>query len=344
MPRFAVLGLIGSLILPASVPAQVDRDYIRAALRGDLSAYAEEEVRDGEAEKAFRARFIDATDGLILKNDIDPLVHRIARLYENYWRHSLVAPDRREFLEQELATALVSALEEAGQEPGSVTLSNLSAKMQEAFEARGYGAIFGRTPPLLEFMVWGNVSQKDYQVALSGGVQPVMVYFLEDFVSRGWVHFATFGQASAGGWTTEKGLYAIRESYDLDSEKFRISYLKHEARHFADKGRYPELQAADMEYRAKLEELIHAQETAHSLLAGFTRAAARIENAPHSLASWYLARDFARTLTDTGSLDPDGINGLPPDDIRKTAAMLLDQHTQALERQGGEQATGVILP
>ena len=60
---------------------------------------------------------------------------------------------------------------------------------------------------------------------------------------------------STGGWAKEDGLYCLCRHYDLDSERYKLSFLKHEARHFADYELYPELQPSDMEYRSKLTEL-----------------------------------------------------------------------------------------
>src|SRR4029077_9164441 len=66
------------------------------------------------------------------------------------------------------------------------------------------------------------------------------------------------------GWATAMTLYAVRSAYDIESESFRVSYLAHEAQHFADYGRFPKLARPEREYRAKLTELAEAQATARS--------------------------------------------------------------------------------
>ena len=56
---------------------------------------------------------------------------------------------------------------------------------------------------------------------------------------------------------SSNGLFAIGDC-DRTSETFLVSYLKHEARHFADTLDFPNLSGADLEYRAKLTELAFA--------------------------------------------------------------------------------------
>ena len=84
---------------------------------------------------------------------------------------------------------------------------------------------------------------------------------MEDFATLGWMEYATLGAHHPGGWTEEEGIYCVKKAYDVNSENFKISYLTHEARHFADKKLWPDLKSADLEYRAKLTELNLAQDT-----------------------------------------------------------------------------------
>ncbi len=46
----------------------------------------------------------------------------------------------------------------------------------------------------------------------------------------------------------------------ITSEKYEVSYLKHESLHFTDMNDYPNLSSADLEYRSKVIELIYCTE------------------------------------------------------------------------------------
>lgn len=46
----------------------------------------------------------------------------------------------------------------------------------------------------------------------------------------------------------------------MESESFQVSLLKHEAQHAADLARYPDMSNEDLEYRAKLVELVYSKE------------------------------------------------------------------------------------
>jgi hypothetical protein len=137
-------------------------------------------------------------------------------------------------------------------------------------------------------MIWTSNDTVVESVELTDDTYEVELNYLDDFVSYGWSNFAAFGMASTGGWAKKDGLYCICRHYDLDSERFKLSFLKHEARHYADFKLYPELQPADLEYRGKLTELAYSEEGIYRLLEQFTKAANRVENAPHPLANWYV--------------------------------------------------------
>jgi hypothetical protein len=69
----------------------------------------------------------------------------------------------------------------------------------EAFIRReSYFALSGRTPPLLELMIWTKNDVVTETVELTDGRLAADVNFLDDFVSYGWSNFATFGMTSTG--------------------------------------------------------------------------------------------------------------------------------------------------
>ena len=89
--------------------------------------------------------------------------------------------------------------------------------------------------------------------------QKYAVKFLNGFVSKSWLDYVSFGVLSTGGWSDGDGIInCVKSSYDLEDENFTVSLLKHEAQHAVDLKAYPEMTSADLEYRAKLVELIYS--------------------------------------------------------------------------------------
>jgi hypothetical protein len=192
-------------------------------------------------------------------------------------------------------------------------------------------------------MLWAREDTTRYTVELTDGPQEVTVVFLGDFLVHGWSHWATFGHASTGGWATKEALFCLRDSYDLESERFLVSYLRHEARHFADYERYPALEQIDLEYRGKLTELVYARETRLDLLDTFTHHAARNPDAPHSWAADAVMRDLSREVFGEPFVrERERWAAVEPERIGGAARTLLARHDAELERAGAATTPGTV--
>jgi len=331
-------------------PDFLTMDYIRGALQGNLQnmeaalAGKTETENDRILLEKFRARFIERSDGFDFGKE-DPLVRRIGERFQKYWRDSLLEPAQREAHESELYADLKTILESEGVSVTEQFETEPDTFLTEVVEKRGYGAIFGRTIPLLDFMAWKTDETKVHDVELTDGTYSFPVHYLSDFVSLGWASFATFGGPSAGGWAKKEGLYVVTPRWDLDSEAFKVSYFMHEGRHFADFGIYPNLAQPDLEYRAKLTELAYAETDRLRILNMFTNHAARVDNSPHALANWYVITGMSQALLGADWPEsPEVWETLPGGEIQAAAKKLLEAHNAALNAQGPEMATGVITP
>jgi hypothetical protein len=235
--------------------------YLKMVFAGDTSAAAELFASEPEDRGSmmladrFASRFIERSDGLDLTRLESPAVREIADLFETYWLDALMQEAPLDVLESRLKGRLHGILTERGFASALDDEDALLENVEAFIRGEGYFAQSGRTPPLLDLMVWTSNNTVVESVELTDGTYEVDLNYVDDFVSYGWSNFATFGMAGTGGWAEKDGLYCIRRHYDLDSEKFKLSFLKHEARHFADFELYPELQPADLEYRGKLTEL-----------------------------------------------------------------------------------------
>ena len=94
---------------------------------------------------------------------------------------------------------------------------------------------------------------------LPSGIEPYTVIMMDGFISCSWLDFISFGNTGASGWTDENGiLCCVKSKYEkLDADSFNLAFLKHEAQHSYDIRKYKNISSKDLEYRAKLVELIY---------------------------------------------------------------------------------------
>lgn len=285
-----------------SATAIVDR-ATGQALQGDaaaaLKALAEASpdiFRGDDAD--FRAcllgRFGPSAEPLKL-NVADPWVGDLANTYMNYWRQALNLPGDRDRLETDLRNQIGKLLGHAV--PTDDVLDTAEEEIQATALKRGFHVLLGRTPPLRELMLWKKLTVEQRQVSLPEGPQRVTINYLDDFVLRGWAHYATCGRRSAGGWTTDDALFAVVPAYkSLTDENFSINFVAHESQHFADKHTFPGLESWELEYRAKLVELALADSTQGSTLQLICESRGNSKDSPHSYANARVVDDISKRL------------------------------------------------
>jgi len=264
----------------------------------------------------------------------DPLVQDVLTAYRQYWLRALLDGRPAGRQETRLLERLNRIVARADAKPAA-TLDELEPALDSVVRARGYHVLLGVTSPLRELMLWRTETEQRYDVELPEHPQPVTVVLMDDFASLGWAGFATCDRSHSGGWTKPERLYAVRSAYDLDSETYRVSYLAHEAQHFADNHRFPALERQEeLEYRAKLTELALARETVHDLLEAFARNTSDDTGVPHSYANGRVVRDLAGRLG-TGGAAPVW-RDVPVGRINEAAEALLREETARLAAAGGK--------
>lgn len=216
----------------------------------------------------------------------DAFARDVLHAYQRYWWQALYEPASRPGAEAQLGQRLADLLGEAAPR-GEAAFDAMLDRLGNALRERGFHVQQGRTLPLYDLLLWRTREEREFRVALPEGTeQPVRVYLLDGFVSRGWGSYARCDRGGAAGWAKPEGLYAVRERYpDLDAERFRVSFLGHEAQHFADMKRWPEMEPWVLEYRAKLVELALADETAQATLQRFHESQDDSPDHPHPYAN-----------------------------------------------------------
>lgn len=316
--------------------AALDGDMLKALALLDAIPESALDTRQRASAQRLRERF--ETEAPASPHDLPPRTKAILGAYRRYWRSVML----RQCAAAEAEAALRSGLEQALAE-AFADLDAASEAAKAAIEGEGLNALTGVTSPYYELMVWRVNDARTYRVGLPEQAIDVNVVFLDDFVALGWAAFATADHSHTGGWATATTLYAVRSAYDLESESFRVSYLAHEAQHFADCRTFPKLAQPELEYRAKLTELAQAQATAHDLVLRFAARTGSDRSLPHSLANGCLTRKLAAALADARSSDVDW-RSIPVERINAQARSLLIDSTRELTARGASTVEQWLVP
>lgn len=237
------------------------------------------------------------------------LTGRAISAYRSYWWSALKRPETQALAEGELQIRLRKLL----RLPGNADVDAIEEALRTRIATEGFHALVGRTPPLLELMVWKSETEEIRDVPLPEGRHRVSVKFLDQFSSLGWAAFATCDHGFTGGWVQPDAIYAVGPGWkDLAGENFIISFVAHETQHFADKKRLGDLEPWELEYRAKLTELALANTTLPKLLGAFQSNQSSDRDLPHSYANaLVLARlkdKLGRSSSDLSSTAGNAIN------------------------------------
>lgn len=254
--------------------------------------------------------------------DIPSNLNDILRLYQIYFRDIFYCG----LSEAEAAGKLLDALRGLLNAPNADE-DLLEERLQSIFEEMGYHALFGKTQGYYGPYIWKETVPTVYRVELPSGAAEYTVNILKGFIFRSWMDYLTLGKHGTGGWTSRDGMIScVEQAYDFESEQFTVSLLKHEAQHAVDMKQFPEINSAELEYRAKLVELHYSADL--DLLQHFLLTADESKTDDgHALACARLKREFANTdqkdLMCTQTL----------------ALNLLNRHTKEMEEKYG---SGVV--
>lgn len=168
--------------------------------------------------------------------------------------------------------------------------------VSKAFTNRGFHFLGGTTGGYFGPYIWTDEEPKKYMVELPEGNAEYTVILLDGFISRGWLSFISLGEIGTGGWTDKNGIVnCVKEKYDLRGEDFTVSLLKHEAQHAEDIRKFKGIDSENLEYRAKLTELIYSEK--RNLLPVFISQADGSDPANgHAIAAERITAGFEKRL------------------------------------------------
>jgi hypothetical protein len=172
--------------------------------------------------------------------------------------------------------------------------------LKKIIEKEGFKVNFKFRNGFQEIFIWNKESTKKYEVILPKDTVITTVVFIEDYHINGYDDFATVGDSQVGGWAIKESatLYCNKGSYDVNSETFEVSYLKHESLHFTDLNNYPNLSSTDLEYRSKIVELMFCTEaTIYDKISLFMSGADETNrNNSHPYANYILIQNLSKLI------------------------------------------------
>lgn len=244
--------------------------------------------------------------------EIDADLNNILMFYQQYYRDVFYLCIGKERSADKLRTSLAALFGIADE---SIELCDLEHnQITEAFQSRGLHFLGGKTGGYYGPYIWRTTETVAYEVELPDGIQNYTVKLLDGFITRSWIDYLSFGDIGPGGWADGDGIInCVKSSYDFESENFRVSLLKHEAQHARDLELDKNMSPEDLEYRAKLVELIYSSE--RNLLEQFVQEAdASDKSNGHAMAADRIIKGFTgmlgKPLAEVGSIPIIQIQGI----------------------------------
>lgn len=263
----------------------------------DSISYSQLNEKDSIFKREFENRFKYENDLGEYAVDNDK-IDQLNSMFRSYWRKSMLNPE--ETFDGQLAGQVVPFLlrnytEMKGKRPSRDSIGYILSSYISSSGLHTRSKV-DRVGRLLDLPIWQNEKDSLVTINMPDESFEVEVVFMLDFISYGWSSYATLNNRRSGGWAEENKLFCVRELYDLNSEDFQVSFLAHEGRHLVDMKLYPKLKSPDLEYRAKLTELILAKETLFSTVESFINDANQTSENSHPLANYYVIHHLSRKL------------------------------------------------
>ena len=292
--------------------------------------------KDSEFKSKFERRFKNETDESDYLESRRSQISGLLKIYRDYWRTALL--DNSNNYDALIFQNVLKFLSDNFLPPGELidnedSLDVYLKKYTGSFGLHTTG--YGKTGKYYDLLVWKSEKDTTYTFSLHNEETKADVVFMDDFITLGWEEYATLDRYYPGGWATKKALYCVRKAYDTESENFKISYLAHESRHFADYKIFPKLMSADLEYRAKLTELSMAQKTLYKTIEFFINNSNYESDNGHSVANYCVIRDLSGVVfKNEFEKDIDKWKETSTEQINKAAYDLLKENTELLKKEG----------
>jgi len=212
----------------------------------------------------------------------------------------------------------------------------LCLSVNRYFKKRGYFVTFGVTAPYPCLYLWSKQTVRKERIELPEGMVEIDVCEMDETVTKGWLDYLSMNKVGAGGWVTKKGSNYFKDKYDIDSDEFKISLLKHEGQHFFDLKKHPKMKGTDLEYRAKLTELVYHKdmETFFSFIERMADGDDRAE--PHAYANRKIVQALSERIFGSEMEKSHDLWADKAEEIPQAARELLKEHSEKLNGWDGK--------
>jgi hypothetical protein len=290
-------------------------------LKGQLRA-AVDYLGQFPDKSALLQQYIDVFEkGQYQARTSNNVIARLDQIYQDYYRNvfwrKMRNGDAKETLFRELWRL-------CGGRPTLPKDSSIEDEIEMLVKAEGYHYLGGDTQSFYGPYIWKSSTEEAYEVELPSGIEPYSIVMMDGFISRSWLDFISFGITGTGGWAGKDGtLCCVRNLWDIESSKFQIVFLKHEAQHAYDHRTYQEVSSLDLEYRAKLVELIYWR--GDERIRGISNEADDSNPAnTHSMAAYRIIMEMSQRVFGCNYIDDASAWEDKMDTVRKHARQMLD--------------------
>ena len=288
-------------------------------------------------KKKFTKRFVDQAEGFESETS-NVVLSEIIRIYRNYWVQDFMKSEGdTSNYNQRFVKAMGSFLVDNGKssihKDSMLTFSDIRSDLVQAIEEEGAFAETFFLNDKYDIIIWTSQYTEMYQVETPYETREVPVVFFSDRILDNRQSFLSFGDNMTGGWPNNKKGVIFSGDYDVESEMFRYSLLTHEANHFFDVEKYPNLSPADLEYRSKLIELIYVKKDKDRMLRQFLFGASdENRNHGHAYANFKIIYDLSALIfSNSFEGDYNKWKDTPVEIINKRAMELFEINQKKLE-------------
>jgi hypothetical protein len=280
-----------------------------------------------EETKKLYDKYIDLFEkGNLLTRTDNPVIDKIDKIYQVYYRKVFWQGVDNNQAKKELYIDLGKHFDMPIKEG-----EDIEDEVVKVVEKENYNCLCGDTQGFLGPYIWESSTEEKYRVELPNGVEGYKLVMMDNFISRSWLDFISFGKTGAGGWARKDGiLCCVRKCYDTKTNGFIISFLKHEAQHTQDIKKYVNITPTELEYRAKLIELIYWPDVT-KIKYFYDEASNKNLDNTHSMASYLIIENISKELFNSDYLieEPDWNDKV--DEIQSIALVLLKRSNEELE-------------
>lgn len=270
------------------------KKYYGFIVRGDLKS-AVEYVKEFPLQRRRYKRYVNLLCSVKPHRFCtDKVVNEICNIYAKYWNSVFWLLNEGNEAERTLLDDLNAFISDGVY----ADIDSAEEKLKILVENRGFHFQGGMTQGYWGPYIWKKTNRKIYSVKLPHAFERYPLDMMTGFVCCSWMDYISLGRIGTGGWAGDDGTLAcVKKRYFgyMHTSRFKVNFLKHEAQHAFDKRSNPDITSVQLEYRAKLVQIIYGKNL--RAFAGFlSEADGSKEENSHAYASNLLVSNLTKLV------------------------------------------------